>query len=148
MAARITDGSERLRGDDEASVVVTDVDGDPEAEPVAAPDTAADAAADEELARLDAGDASPVELPDDIGLVDLFGDLDCPTPPLTAPHEISLLEELKTGLGHALTDIERRGLDIELSGALRVLTFFSFGLSAAIEAEAADRGVNVVIATD
>ena len=53
-------------------------------------------------------------------------------------------EELRAGLGHALTDIERRGLDIELAGALRVLMFFSYGLSAAIEAEAAARGIKVV----
>ena len=58
------------------------------------------------------------------------------------------LEELRTGLGHALTDIERRGLDIELTGALRVLMFFSFGMSAAVKAEAADRGVKVTGATD
>ena len=54
------------------------------------------------------------------------------------------LEKLRVRLGHSLTDIERRGLDIELAGPLRVLMFLSFGLSEAVKAEAANRGVKVV----
>ena len=53
------------------------------------------------------------------------------------------LELMRTGLGYTLTDIERRGLDIELAGALRLVAFFSFGLSMAILSEADDRGVKV-----
>lgn len=54
------------------------------------------------------------------------------------------LEEMRTGLGNTLTDIERRGLDIELAGALRLVSFFSYGLSVAVLHEAEARGVKVV----
>jgi hypothetical protein len=54
------------------------------------------------------------------------------------------LEELRSTLGWVLTDIDRRGLDIELSGPFRGLNFLSMGLSATIEAEAGARGVKVV----
>jgi len=54
------------------------------------------------------------------------------------------VEDLRTELGLVLTDIERRGLDIELSGALRFVAFFSYGLSAALEREAKDRGIKIV----
>lgn len=54
------------------------------------------------------------------------------------------VEDLRVELGLVLTDVERRGLDIELSGALRFVAFFSYGLSAAIEREAHARGVKVV----
>lgn len=54
------------------------------------------------------------------------------------------LEELRTTLGWVLTDIDRRGLDIELSGPFRGLTVLSMGLSATIEAEAEARGITMV----
>lgn len=53
------------------------------------------------------------------------------------------LEELRTGLGHSLTDIQRRGLDIELAGALRLVMFCSAGLATAIASEAAARNIQV-----
>jgi hypothetical protein len=58
-----------------------------------------------------------------------------------SPEEI---EEVRTLLGWVLTDIDRRGLDIELSGPFRSLTLLTSGLSAAIEAEAEARGIPVV----
>lgn len=54
------------------------------------------------------------------------------------------VEDLRAELGLVLTAIERRGFDIELSGALRFIAFFSYGLSAAVEREAKDRGIKVV----
>ena len=54
------------------------------------------------------------------------------------------VDALRAELGFVLTHIERRGLDIELSGPLRFVSFFSSGLSSAIEREATDRGVKVV----
>lgn len=53
------------------------------------------------------------------------------------------LETLRTGLGHSLIVIQRRGMDIELAGALRLLMFFSFGISTALKSEAAARGITV-----
>lgn len=58
-----------------------------------------------------------------------------------SPEEI---DEARTALGWVLTDIDRRGLDIELSGPFRSLMFLSGGLSATIEAEAGARGIRVV----
>lgn len=57
------------------------------------------------------------------------------------PEEI---EEARAALGWVLTDIDRRGLDIELSGPFRSLMFLSSGLSTAVEAEAEARGIRVV----
>ena len=266
VSARISGRIKRLRGDDdENQVVVSHIDDDPDAEPLPPLAVPADDT-DDELQTLDAEDAPPVEIPEEVGLLDLFEALDpLPPLPLTAPHDIALSEvvvrlsrqgdagllqdrrvrrvmdllgdrlkvtvspegitvrgvlrsrhtawkhleqlsftsrydllrgglvaktakdyagklfplpvpglewllrrlvggvvslyerrlltadqqeDLRAGLGHSLTDIERRGLDIELTGALRVLMFFSFGLSEAIKSEAADRGIKVVGLTD
>lgn len=54
------------------------------------------------------------------------------------------VDDLRRELGLVLTDIERRGFDIELSGALRFVAFFSSGLSVAVEQEAKIRGIKVV----
>lgn len=58
-----------------------------------------------------------------------------------SPDEV---EEARTALGWVLTDIDRRGFDIELSGPFRALMLLSSGLSAAIQAEAEARGIPVV----
>jgi len=239
-------------------VPVVDVDDDPEAAPL--PSLATDPA-DEALRRLDDGEAPPVDMRDDIQLVELFAAIDpVPMLPLTAPYEIGLgvvvrrlarvsdqdlaldanvrrvlrllgdrlsvsagpdgisvrglvrtrhtpwskvqrltftsrydqvkgqlvaqvaddvaarllpvpvpgltwligrivggvgnlyerrnltpeeLETLRAGLGHSLVAIQRRGMDIELAGALRLLMFFSIGLSTALKSEAAARGIAV-----
>jgi hypothetical protein len=253
VVGRVKGELDRRRKDEDTPVV--DGDDDPDGEPLP-PLTAEDV----ELAKLDEEDAPPVEIDQDKGIVDLFGDIDpLPSLPLTGPHEIGLvlivqrlarvsedlladarvrrvlallgdrltltvgpdgitvrgllrtrhtpwdkvkqlsftsrydqfkgrlvtqiaedisgrllpvpipglnwlirriiggignlwenraftaeeLEQMRAGLGYTLTDIERRGLDIELAGALRLVAFFSFGLSMAILSEADDRGITV-----
>jgi hypothetical protein len=259
VAGRVKDGASRVKEEvekrraDGEKTVVSNVDDDPDAEPLPPLETAGAA----ELAALDAGDAPPVNIPAEIGVIGLFGNIDPPPPlPLTGPHEVGLaqiirriarldrdladdsaanrligllggrisitvspdgltvrgtlrtrhtpwakvkelrftsrydllrggivekmaedmtivpipglqwllrrvlggvagfverrrfspeeIEEARTALGWVLTDIDRRGLDIELSGPLRSLTFLSAGLSVAIQAEAEARGIPVV----
>jgi len=53
------------------------------------------------------------------------------------------VEALRTGAGRALLGIERRGRDIELSGALLLVSLLAPGLSEAVEQEAQARGIPV-----
>jgi len=247
VTARVKEGVGRVHRS--GHVPAVEVDDDPTAAPL--PPIVADDAADEALRRLDDEEAPPVEIRNDIQLVELFAAIDpVPTLPLTAPYEIGLgvvvrrlarvsdqdlgsdanvrrvlrllgdrlsvtvgpdgisvrglvrtrhtpwgklqrltftsrydqvkgqlvaqvaddvagrllpvpvpgltwlirrivggvgnlyerrnltpeeLEALRAGLGHSLVAIQRRGMDIELAGALRLLMFFSLGMSTAPE---------------
>ncbi len=111
----LTSQAKRLIPGRDDPVVVTGVDDDPDAEDLA---PAASAPEDAELAALDEGEAPPINLPDDLLLMDLLRHID-PTPPvpLTGRHEagfVSLLERLAAGSDDNLMDDwrVRRVLDL------------------------------------
>ena len=87
MTARVKEGVGRVHRS--GHVPAVEVDDDPTAAPL--PPIVADDAADEALRRLDDEEAPPVEIRNDIQLVELFAAIDpVPTLPLTAPYEIGL----------------------------------------------------------
>jgi hypothetical protein len=57
--------------------------------------------------------------------------------------EDEAVDRLRDRAGVALTDIDRRGFDIELSGSLLLVSLLGVGVNEAILAEAALRGVAV-----
>jgi hypothetical protein len=53
------------------------------------------------------------------------------------------VDALREGAGTAVLGVERRGRDIELSGALLLVSLLAPGLSEAVEQEARQRGIPV-----